>query len=37
MVNELSRYDIGIAFKQKWVNKYWTLTTMEHMEYKGDS
>jgi hypothetical protein len=34
MVNELSQYDIGIAFKQKWVKKCWTLTTMEHMETK---
>jgi hypothetical protein len=34
MVNELSQYDMGIAFKQKWVKKYWTLTTMEHMETK---
>jgi len=34
MVNELSQYDMGIAFKQKWVRKYWTLTTMEHMETK---
>jgi hypothetical protein len=32
MVNELSQYDMGIAFKQMWVRKYWTLTTMEHME-----
>ncbi len=37
MVNELSQYDLGIAFKQKWVRKYWTLPTMEHMETKGDS
>jgi len=22
MVNELSQYDIGITFKQKWVRKY---------------
>jgi hypothetical protein len=34
MVNELSQYDMGITFKQKWVRKYWTLTTMEHMETK---
>jgi hypothetical protein len=34
MVNELSQYDTGIAFKQKCVKKYWTLTTMEHMETK---
>ncbi len=34
MVNELSQYVMGIAFKQKWVKKYWTLTTMEHMETK---
>jgi hypothetical protein len=34
MVNELSQYDMGITFKQKWVRKYWTLTTMEHMEIK---
>ncbi len=34
MVNELSQYDMGIAFKQKWVKKYWTLTIMEHMETK---
>jgi len=34
MVNELSQYDMGITFKQKWVKKYWTLTTMEHMETK---
>jgi hypothetical protein len=32
MVNELSQYDMGITFKQKWVRKYWTLTTIEHME-----
>ncbi len=34
MVNELSQYNTGITFKQKWVKKYWTLTTMEHMETK---
>jgi len=34
MVNELSQYDMIIAFKQKWVRKYWTLTIMEHMETK---
>jgi hypothetical protein len=34
MVNELSQYDMGIAFKQKGVRKYWTLTTMGHMETK---
>jgi hypothetical protein len=34
MVNELSQYDIGIAFKQKWVRKYSTLTTIEHTETK---
>jgi hypothetical protein len=34
MVNELSQYDTSIAFKQKWVRKYWTLTIMEHMENK---
>ncbi len=34
MVNELSQYDMGIAFKQKWVKKYSILTTMEHMETK---
>ncbi len=33
MVNELSQYDTGIAFKQMWVRKYWTLT-MENMETK---
>jgi hypothetical protein len=32
MVNELSQYDTGIAFKQKCVRKYSTLTTMGHME-----
>ncbi len=32
MVNEISQYDMSIPFKQKWVRKYWTLTTMEHME-----
>jgi hypothetical protein len=32
MVNELSQYDMDIAFKQMWVRNYWTLTTMEHME-----
>ncbi len=32
MVNELSQYDMGIAFKQKWVRKYWTLINMEHMK-----
>jgi hypothetical protein len=34
MDNELSQYDTGNAFKQKWVTKYWTLTIMEHMETK---
>jgi hypothetical protein len=34
MVNELSQYDTSIAFKQKWVKKYWTLTTTKHMETK---
>jgi hypothetical protein len=34
MIKELSQYDMGIAFKQKWVKKYWTLITMEHMETK---
>ncbi len=34
MVNELSQYDMGITFFFKWVRKYWTLTTMEHMETK---
>ncbi len=34
MVNELSKYNMGIAFKQKWVRKYSNLTTMEHMELK---
>jgi len=34
MVNELSQYDTSIAFKQKWVRKYWILTTMECMETK---
>jgi hypothetical protein len=34
MVNELSQYDMGITFKQKWAKKYWILTTMEHMEIK---
>jgi hypothetical protein len=34
MVQELSQYDIGITFKQKWVGKYWTLITMELMETK---
>ncbi len=34
MVNELSQYDTSIAFKQKWVRKYWILTTMDHMETK---
>ncbi len=34
MVNELSQYDMGITFKQKWVKKYETLMTMEHMETK---
>jgi len=34
MVNELSQYDTCITFKQNWVKKYWTLTTMEHMETK---
>jgi hypothetical protein len=34
MVNELSQNDTGIAFKQKWVKKYWTLMTMGHMETK---
>jgi hypothetical protein len=34
MVNELSQYDTNITFKQKWVRKYWTWTTMEHMETK---
>jgi hypothetical protein len=31
MVNELSQYDTSIAFKQKWVKKYLTLKTMEHI------
>jgi hypothetical protein len=35
MVNELSQYDMGITFKQKWVKKYWTLATMKHMEKKN--
>jgi hypothetical protein len=34
MLNELSQCDMGIAFKQKRVRKYWTLATMEHMETK---
>jgi hypothetical protein len=34
MVNELSQYDTSITFKQKWVKKYWTLITMEHMKTK---
>ncbi len=34
MVNELSQYDTSIIFKQKWVKKYWTLTTVEQMETK---
>jgi hypothetical protein len=34
MINELSQYDLGITFKQKWVMKYWTLTTMKNMETK---
>jgi hypothetical protein len=34
MVNELSQYDTYISFKQKWVRKYWILTTLEHMETK---
>jgi len=34
MVNELSPYDMGIPFQQKWVRKYWILTTMQHMETK---
>jgi hypothetical protein len=25
---------MGIAFKQKWVLKYWILTTIKHMETK---
>jgi len=32
MVSELSQYDTGIAFKQKWVSNYWTLTI--YMETK---
>jgi hypothetical protein len=32
MVNKLSQYDTDIAFKQKWVRKYETLTT--YMETK---
>jgi hypothetical protein len=32
MVTELSQYHTCIAFKQKWVRKDWTLTTMEQME-----
>ncbi len=35
MVNELSQYDMGITFKQKWVKKYSILATMEHMETKN--
>jgi hypothetical protein len=34
MVNELSQYDMGITFEKKWVRKYWTLITMEHIETK---
>jgi len=34
MVNELSQYDMSIAFKLMWVKKYLTLTTMEQMETK---
>jgi hypothetical protein len=34
-VNELSPYDTTIAFKQKWVTKCWTLTTIKQMEIKG--
>jgi hypothetical protein len=34
MVNELSQHDMGIAFKQKWVRKYWTLTIIKDMEIK---
>jgi hypothetical protein len=34
MVNELSQYDLGITFKQKWVRKYWPLTTIKDMETK---
>jgi hypothetical protein len=34
IINEISQYDTSIAFKQKWVRKYWILTTMEHMEIK---
>jgi hypothetical protein len=34
MVHELSQYDTCITFKQKWVKKYLTLTTMEQMETK---
>jgi hypothetical protein len=32
MVNELSQFDMGITFKQKWAKKYWTLATMKHMK-----
>jgi len=34
MIIELSQYDMGTTFKLKWVKKYWTSTTMEHMETK---
>jgi hypothetical protein len=34
MVNELSQYDMGVVFKQKWVKKYWISTIMGHMETK---
>jgi hypothetical protein len=34
MVNELSQYDTGITFKQKWVRKYKILTTTRHMKIK---
>jgi hypothetical protein len=34
MVNELSKYDTSIVFKQKWVRKYLSLIFMEHMETK---
>jgi hypothetical protein len=34
MLNEFSQYDVNIAFKQMWVKKYWTLTTMNHVETK---
>jgi len=37
MVNELSQYDMGIAFKQKWFKKFWIFNNYGIYGNKGDS